>query len=64
MFFLMMTMIAISIEKLINMQHIIETVTETKKSLLFSNNGYFELPVKHITLQVLTSAFISHLSPV
>ena len=59
----MMTMTAISVKK-INMQNIIETVTETKKSLLFNNNVYFELPVKHITLQVLTSVFISHLSPV
>ena len=60
----MMRMTAISIKIMIIMQHIIETVTETKKSLLFNNNGYFELPVKHITLQVLTSVFISHLSPV
>ena len=50
----MMTMTAISIKIMIIMQNIIETVTETKKSLLFNNNGYFELPVKHITLQVLT----------
>ena len=62
MIFLMMMMIAISIKKMKNV--LIKTATKSKKSLLFNNNSYFELPVKHLALQVLTSAFISHLSPV